>query len=83
MIGDLPVILSQLNTSGGIVKTYIYVNSQIIAQHDGDHNADRYFYLHDRLGSVHQIIDTSAGVVKYYTYEPFGGIPITLTQQLR
>ena len=46
--GDLPVILSQLNDSGGIVKTYIYANSQIIAQHTGDHTADRYFYLHDR-----------------------------------
>jgi RHS repeat-associated protein len=70
--GVLPVILSQLNDSGGIVKTYIYANSQIIAQHTGDHEADRYFYLHDRLGSVRQIIDTSADVVKYYTYEPFG-----------
>jgi len=59
-------------TSGSIEKTYIYANSQIIAQHDGDHTAGRYFYMHDRLGSVRQIINTSAGVVKYYTYEPFG-----------
>ena len=35
-------------------------NSQIIAQHTGDHEADKYFYLHDRLGSVRQIIDTPA-----------------------
>ena len=59
IVGDLPVILMELNNSGGIVKTYIYANSQIIGQHDGDHTADRYFYLHDRLGSVRQIIDTS------------------------
>nr|NIP53380.1 RHS repeat protein [Phycisphaerae bacterium]NIR62984.1 RHS repeat protein [candidate division Zixibacteria bacterium]NIW43860.1 hypothetical protein [Gammaproteobacteria bacterium]NIS45007.1 RHS repeat protein [candidate division Zixibacteria bacterium]NIU13105.1 RHS repeat protein [candidate division Zixibacteria bacterium] len=57
--GDLPVILMELNNSGGIVKTYIYANSQIIAQHTGDHTANRYFYLHDRLGSVRQVIDTS------------------------
>ena len=57
--GDLPVILMELNDSGDIVKTYIYANSQIIAQHTGDHEADRYFYLHDRLGSVRQVIDTS------------------------
>ncbi|MGB2809426.1 MAG: hypothetical protein WBC22_16920 [Sedimentisphaerales bacterium] len=46
--GKLPVILMELNTSGGIVKTYIYANSQIIAQHTGDHTAYRYFYLHER-----------------------------------
>jgi len=58
IVGDLPVILSQLNNSGGIVNTYIYVyppwraNSQIIERHEADHTADRYFYLHDRLYSV-------------------------------
>jgi hypothetical protein len=45
IVGGLPVILSQLNKSGDIVKIYIYANSRIIAQHTGDHNADRYFYL--------------------------------------
>ena len=50
--GGLPAILMELNNSGGIVKTYIYANSQIIAQHTGDNDADRYFYLHDRLGSL-------------------------------
>ena len=39
MVADLPLLLSQLNNRGGIVKTYIYVyptrraNSHIIAQH--------------------------------------------------
>ena len=36
-----------------LTQTYIYANSQIIAQHAGDTSAnppaDRYFYLHDRL----------------------------------
>jgi hypothetical protein len=50
--GELPVILMELDGSGGIVKTYVYANSEVIAQHDGDTSADRYFYLHDRLGSV-------------------------------
>jgi len=31
-----------------------------------------YFYLHDRLGSVRQIIDTSGNVKNRYTYRPFG-----------
>jgi RHS repeat-associated protein len=62
----------ELNNSGGIVKTYIYANSQIIAQHTGDHTANRYFYLHDRLGSVRQVIDTTGNVKNRYIYKPFG-----------
>jgi RHS repeat-associated protein len=51
---------------------YNYGNSQIFAQHDGSFNAKRYFYLHDRLGSVRQVIDTMGNVVNHYTYRPFG-----------
>ena len=72
VIGDLPVILMELNTSGNILKTYIYGNSQILAQHDGNYSANRYFYLHDRLGSVRQIINTNGNIVNCYTYSPFG-----------
>jgi RHS repeat-associated protein len=64
----------EINGSEGIEKTYIYANSQIITQHAGSHTAARYFYLHDRLGSVRQMIDTSGNVVKLYTYEPFGEV---------
>ena len=70
--GELPVILMELNGSGGIVKTYVYANSEVIAQHEGDTSADRYFYLHDRLGSVRLVIDEAGAVQNYYTYEPFG-----------
>jgi len=69
---DLPVILLELDCDNNIDKTYIYANSQILCQHDGSHTADRYFYLHDRLGSVRQIINTSGNVKNMYTYEPFG-----------
>jgi len=58
-----------------IKKTYIYANSQIIAQHDGDHTANRYFYQHDRLGNVRQIIKpgvTQGNLANHYTYDPFG-----------
>lgn len=72
IVGDLPVILLELDTSNNVKKTYIYANSQIITQHDGNDSNPRYFYLHDRLGSVRQIIDTGAKVVKLYTYNPFG-----------
>jgi len=74
IVGDLPVILLEIKpTNGSIKKTYIYANSQILAQHDGEIAEDnKYFYLHDRLGSVRQIIDSDGGVEKLYTYEPFG-----------
>jgi RHS repeat-associated protein len=63
-----------------IKKTYIYGNSQILAQHDGSYSAPRYFYLHDRLGSVRQIIDTGGHVVCRYTYNPFGELFATETE---
>jgi len=63
-------------------KTYIYVcppsvwraNSQILAQYDGGQAATQYFYLHDRLGSVREVINTSGNVVRLYTYSPFGEV---------
>ena len=74
IVGDLPVILLELDTSNNIKKTYIYANSQIIAQHDGNDSDPRYFYLHDRLGSVRQVVNTDANIVNLYTYNPFGEI---------
>jgi hypothetical protein len=43
-------------------------------QHNGNHTADKYFYLQDRLGSVREIIDANGTVKNYYTYKPFGEI---------
>jgi hypothetical protein len=55
--GELPVILMQIEpASGNVMKTCIYGNSEALAQHNGPHTAAKYFYLHDRLGSVRQII---------------------------
>ncbi|MBN2590913.1 MAG: RHS repeat-associated core domain-containing protein, partial [Sedimentisphaerales bacterium] len=74
---DLPVVLLEIDPDIGdpndsVVKTYLYANEQIIAQHDGYWGQDVYFYLHDRLGSVRQMIDNQANVKNTYTYEPFG-----------
>ena len=71
IVGNLPTTLMEM-TDNTILKTYIYANGQVLCQHDGDYSAPRYFYIHDRLGSVRQIINTSGNVVNYYTYEPFG-----------
>jgi len=79
IVGDLPVILMEIdpdNPVNPVKKTYIYANSQIIAQHDGDHTANRYFYQHDRLGNVRQIIKPGGvyggSLANHYTYDPFG-----------
>jgi RHS repeat-associated protein len=58
-----------------LTKAYIYANGEILAQHNGDDcMANRSFYLHDRLGSVRQVIsyETNGLVLNSYTYGPFG-----------
>ncbi|MBW8039617.1 MAG: RHS repeat-associated core domain-containing protein [Planctomycetes bacterium] len=73
IVGDLPTTLMEM-TDNTILKTYVYANGQVLCQHDGDYSAVRYFYMHDQLGSIRQIINTSGSVVRYYTYEPFGEV---------
>jgi len=74
MAGNIPSVLLVLdaNDDNNILKTYIHAQNQVIAQHDGDYNTSRYFYLHDRLGSVRQVIDTSGNVQNCYYYTPWG-----------
>ena len=74
-IGSLPVILFEIDTSTGqIVRTYVHANAQPLTMYDGpqDNLSDKYYYLHDRLGSVRLVIDQSAETTANYTYEPFG-----------
>jgi hypothetical protein len=58
---------------------YQFVNAEfgaaavrITGREAGGHAAERCFYLHDRLGSVRLLIDTSASVKNRYIYDPFG-----------
>jgi len=75
IVGGLPTTLMEMkDVNDTIIKTYVYANGQPLCQNDGDYSTPRYFYIHDRLGSVRQIINTSASVVRYYTYEPFGEV---------
>ena len=73
IVGDLPVILVELEGST-VKKKYVYANSQILSQYDSD-TSSWYYYLHDRLGSVRQLIkyvSPNVDVVKLYTFDPFG-----------
>jgi RHS repeat-associated protein len=78
VVGDLPVILLELESLGSnqfeIKKAYIYGNSEILAEYEPQsaQSSQRYYYLHDRLGSVRQVINSSGVVVKMFTFNPFG-----------
>lgn len=78
--GELPVVLLAVNNDPNVQMgdyAFYYANAQILAQHAHTNPADpnfyvTYFYLHDRLGSVRAVINTSGSIVNSYTYEPFG-----------
>jgi RHS repeat-associated protein len=76
VVGDLPVILMEIDPADmSIKKCYIYANAEILSEHDGGAVASQYYYLHDRLGSVRQVITSVNSVVsvaKTLTYSPFG-----------
>ena len=94
IVGKLPVILCEIDPDDCSLKNrYYYANSQILAQDvvssvdpNDPNNLDttefgRYYYLHDRLGSVRMVIDPNicitdpnAAVVNTYTYQPFGEV---------
>jgi RHS repeat-associated protein len=73
-VSDVPKVLLVLdaNNNNAILKTFIHTDSEVLMQHNGDYNADKYFYLHDRLGSVRLLIGDTGSVVNSYTYDPFG-----------
>jgi len=75
-VGQLPVVLLVMDAGNdnSVVNSYVYVNSQVLAQYDGEQDSenDKHFYLHDRLGSVRLLIDESGDVKNTYLYEPFG-----------
>ena len=55
-------------------RTYIWANAEILCQYNNANTATRYYYLHDRLGSVRQIIDKDGLLKRYYTFDPFGNL---------
>jgi uncharacterized protein RhaS with RHS repeats len=51
-------------------------------QHDGaPATNNKFFYLHDRLGSVRLLINSAGSAVNSYTYNPFGELFATETEQ--
>ena len=62
---------------GSLERSYIYAGAQPLIFYEGDYTDPAYFYLHDRLGSVRQVLDSSGDVKNTYTYTPFGQDPNT------
>jgi len=74
--GKLPIILCVIDADdGSLERSYIYAGAQPIAFYEGDYTDPAYFYLHDRLGSVRQVLDEAGDVKNTYTYTPFGQDP--------
>ena len=72
----MPIILCVIDADdGSLERSYIYAGAQPIAFYEGSNDDPNYFYLHDRLGSVRQVLDTSGNVANTYTYTPFGTDP--------
>lgn len=72
--GDVPQVLLVLDAdnSNQIIKMHVHANGQVLALYDGNQSANRYLYLHDRLGSVRALMDSSAVVQNCYYYTPWG-----------
>ena len=64
----------ELDSNFNVVKSYVYGNAQVIAMYDGaqETTTNKYFYMHDRLGSIRQMINRDGSVVVLYTFNPFG-----------
>jgi len=63
------------DNDNSVVRSYVYSGAQPIAFYEGDYTDPAYIYLHDRLGSVRQVLDSSGNVKNTYTYTPFGQDP--------
>jgi len=65
-------LILDADNNNAIVKSLIHAQDKVIVQYDGDHTANKYFYVHDRLGSVRMLLDSTGTVANYYTYDTWG-----------
>jgi RHS repeat-associated protein len=63
LAATLPVVISDTDA------LYLYGLDIIAEQLAG---ADRYYYVHDELGSVRQLVDSTGQIATRYAYDPFG-----------
>ena len=66
LLATLPVVISDTEA------VYLY-GLDIIAQQQ----AERLYYVHDGMGSVRQLVDSTGDTVTDYAYDPFGAVSYT------
>jgi RHS repeat-associated protein len=79
--GSLPTIIAEYSDPNSFTNSYVYADGQVLVQYayNGDPNVpdDKYYYVHDRLGSVRMVVDANSVAQtvtarNVYTYSPFG-----------
>ena len=79
--GNLPTIIAEYSDPNSFTNSYVYADGQVLVQyaHSGDPNTpdNKYYYVHDRLGSVCLVVDCNmvdetVTARNVYTYSPFG-----------
>ncbi|TKJ29856.1 MAG: hypothetical protein CEE40_07200 [Chloroflexi bacterium B3_Chlor] len=63
LAATLPMVISDTDA------VYLY-GLDIIAEQLAQ--SDRYYYVHDGLGSVRQLVDNTGQIAETYAYDPFG-----------
>ena len=74
---DGPHIVADLNVTGGVVRAYVYgpgIDNILAMKVTTGGTARTYFYITDRLGSVHALTDNSGVIVEQYRYDAWGRV---------
>ena len=71
--GSVPVVLLVLDAANNnaVLKRFVHTDNEVLMQYDSATD-ENYYYLHDRLGSVREVVDANGTVKNNYTYDPWG-----------
>ncbi len=76
------ILLEMTNVSGNwqVTQKNYYYGNMLVMSTDGS-NANRRYYIHDRLGSVRVVTNRNISVLNNYTFSPFGeDLPAQVTE---
>lgn len=65
------LLVLDADNNDAILTEYVHTNREILMQYDNSAD-ERYYYLHDRLGSVRLIVDDTGSIANSYMYDPWG-----------
>lgn len=70
--GDLPYVLTELNSSNQPQSLYLYAGG--LTSFGGTGSTQRVYPLTDPLGNVRLLTDSTGKLVARYTYDPYGNV---------